>query len=132
MPDIAMCLGEETTADGGKRVCPAKNHCYRHMATPTPGRQSYFYRLPLADDGSCTHFAPMTAPSISPPGGQGEDPQSKFLGYCDNCSRQNCVAGPSYKFSLKNIGVVFICLRCLVEATSALQDVRALDPTVPR
>ena len=36
MPDITMCTGEG---------CPIKNHCYRHIATPSD-YQSYFMESP--------------------------------------------------------------------------------------
>lgn len=64
MPDITMCSGVESTlewdGDGGYydrpveggQVCPFKDNCYRHKATPTPYRQAYFVSIPFKD-GNC-------------------------------------------------------------------------------
>lgn len=47
MSDITMC-----DAVG----CALKQRCYRHTATPSTYRQSYFVKPPVSDDGeSCEH-----------------------------------------------------------------------------
>lgn len=49
MPDITMCSG---------LGCPLKENCYRHTATPSEFRQSYFMNPPFAyKDGepTCDH-----------------------------------------------------------------------------
>lgn len=48
MPDITMCSGSG---------CSDKNDCYRHKATPTPKRQSYF-NAPPGKDKTCVHYWP--------------------------------------------------------------------------
>lgn len=53
MPDIAMCEGR---SDDGKRECPHRLRCYRHLATPTPTRQSYFVGMPLREDDTCQYL----------------------------------------------------------------------------
>jgi hypothetical protein len=59
MPDITMCVGTN---------CPMKLGCYRHTATPTPGRQSYFAVVPARRylvggpniwHVNCHHFDPV-------------------------------------------------------------------------
>ena len=47
MPDISLCSGNN---------CNLKDNCYRHKATPTPYRQSYFSIPPIEEDGSCKFF----------------------------------------------------------------------------
>lgn len=44
MPDIAMCKGVD-----GDRECPIRKRCYRHTATPSEHRQSYFAGVPYDD-----------------------------------------------------------------------------------
>jgi hypothetical protein len=51
MPDITMCLGQV-----GDKICPQKNKCYRHTATPSQFKQSYFLDLPMNDDETCGYF----------------------------------------------------------------------------
>lgn len=59
MPDITMCTGCETTGST-KRICPMRDGCYRYVAVPSPGRQSYFAKLPLAVDPiDCAYFSPV-------------------------------------------------------------------------
>lgn len=55
MPDIAMCKG-------GK--CPLRDHCYRHRATPSEFRQSYFAEPPNNGD-TCTEFVPLNTTEAS-------------------------------------------------------------------
>lgn len=56
MPDISMCNGF-VEADGSKtHMC---NQCYRHNATPSEYRQSYFTTPPmihLHDSRCCEYF----------------------------------------------------------------------------
>lgn len=47
MPDITMCEGGD---------CRWRKSCYRHTATPTPQRQSYFMNPPVKSNGLCEHF----------------------------------------------------------------------------
>lgn len=47
MPDITMCEGEG---------CDRKKQCYRHTATPSEYRQSYFVESPVDIHGECDHF----------------------------------------------------------------------------
>ncbi len=65
MPDITMCNGVELAniedADPKAKWCPRRESCHRHIATPTPRRQSYFTVLPLNGDGSCNHYWPADA-----------------------------------------------------------------------
>jgi hypothetical protein len=62
MPDIAMCLGVSVaTPSEPSIVCPMRDRCYRHTATPHPsGWQSYFMGLPdttaIVAAGQCSHF----------------------------------------------------------------------------
>ena len=49
MPDISMCNGT---------TCPRAKECYRHVAKPNPGRQSYFTTPPIKSDGDCDYFWP--------------------------------------------------------------------------
>ncbi len=46
-PDISMCSGGD---------CPLKHSCYRHTATPSEFRQSYFLGIPLEKDGTCKYY----------------------------------------------------------------------------
>jgi hypothetical protein len=46
MPDITMCQGND---------CPLKKTCYRHKATPSKFRQSYFIEAPYKDE-NCSHY----------------------------------------------------------------------------
>lgn len=51
MPDITMCSG---------KGCSLKDSCWRHNATPTPDRQSFFLSPPLKDDDSaCDYYWPL-------------------------------------------------------------------------
>jgi len=63
MPDITMCDG---------KGCVMADRCYRHTATPTPDRQSWFqnapvkYRItkgkqPSERPAECAHFTPIEA-----------------------------------------------------------------------
>ena len=63
MPDVSMCSG-----DG----CPIREECYRHTATPTPMRQSWFVTPPLvsAEPFVCEYFSPVFA--NQEPGDAGE------------------------------------------------------------
>lgn len=47
MPDITMCKSEN---------CPAKQTCYRFLATPSEYRQSYLYPTPNIDNGKCDEY----------------------------------------------------------------------------
>lgn len=48
MPDISMCEGEG---------CPMRTECYRHTATPSEYRQSYFSEAPYNEEaGDCEYF----------------------------------------------------------------------------
>lgn len=50
MPDITMCSGTN---------CISKKECYRHTATPSEYRQSYFMTAPVnVTTQGCGHFAP--------------------------------------------------------------------------
>lgn len=49
MPDITMCTQDD---------CPVMGKCYRHEATPTPGRQSFAIFEPTGPDG-CDSFLPI-------------------------------------------------------------------------
>ena len=44
-----MCMG---------KGCERAQECYRHTATPSEYRQSYFGRSPFKEDGSCDYFWP--------------------------------------------------------------------------
>lgn len=46
--DGTMCTGES---------CPRKEFCYRHTARANEYRQSYFCKVPVEEDGSCTHYS---------------------------------------------------------------------------
>jgi len=51
MPDITMCRGED---------CPIQKECYRHEATPSEYRQSYFVISPYdKETKSCDHYNQM-------------------------------------------------------------------------
>lgn len=62
MPDICMCTGERPVnliePKGEKIKCPKAASCYRHTATPTKGRQSYFARAPFDSVGVCEDYWP--------------------------------------------------------------------------
>jgi hypothetical protein len=47
MPDISMCKG-----DG----CPLRDRCYRHIATPSERRQTYFAVSPHVGGLGCQYF----------------------------------------------------------------------------
>jgi hypothetical protein len=51
MPDITMCEGTD-----GQRSCPQRDKCYRHTATPSDRRQSWFIGTPMTEDGACRYF----------------------------------------------------------------------------
>lgn len=46
MADISMC---------SNNLCPNKETCYRHEATPNPLWQSYMH-FTFKSDGSCEHY----------------------------------------------------------------------------
>lgn len=48
MADITMCSGEG---------CPLRGECYRHLATPSEYRQSWFAGVPW-NGKLCGHFMP--------------------------------------------------------------------------
>ena len=55
MPDISMCKG----VNEDNEVCPMKDSCYRHLATPSEFRQSFFMYAPFIpepDGTSCEYF----------------------------------------------------------------------------
>ncbi len=47
MPDISMCSGGD---------CPLKHSCYRHTATPSEFRQTYFTNPPVKEDSTCNYY----------------------------------------------------------------------------
>lgn len=53
MPDITMCQEKD---------CPKAETCYRFMATPTPGYQSYFLEMTYTNEG-CSHYWPVKSKS---------------------------------------------------------------------
>lgn len=48
MADLTMCTNDE---------CPLASNCYRHEATPSEYRQSYFRASP--DGDTCKYYWPM-------------------------------------------------------------------------
>jgi hypothetical protein len=60
MPDITMCEGYDED-----RACPMRETCRRATARPSHW-QSYFMRLPLADDNkTCEYHWPDAGPKGS-------------------------------------------------------------------
>lgn len=56
MPDITMCTGHQKFTNN---ICPLRDSCWRHTATPSEYRQSYFVDAPYIEepDGtSCEYF----------------------------------------------------------------------------
>jgi len=51
MPDITMCTGGN---------CPQKKTCWRHIATPSEYRQSYFVIPPFEEEKGCEYYSEAT------------------------------------------------------------------------
>lgn len=56
MPDITMCAQDD---------CPMMGKCYRHEATPTPGKQSFAIFAPERGD-YCSMFMPIRTREDTP------------------------------------------------------------------
>jgi hypothetical protein len=63
MPDISMCNAriEDPAYKNGR--CPFAENCYRHMAKPSPGRQSWFEVAPFKA-GLCDYFVPVAGEEV--------------------------------------------------------------------
>lgn len=53
--DITKCAGDDRSG-----ICPKRANCLRFTARDNEGRQAYFVRLPLRQNGTCEQFTPTT------------------------------------------------------------------------
>lgn len=61
MADITMCEGARMTPMRVQEVCPLREDCYRHKATPNPWRQAYMCIPPWVGK-ECADYWKMEPP----------------------------------------------------------------------